>query len=407
MQAADWDCGGVDTCEARPENRFGSGTRMQTKIISTFQSNTYEPSLVEAGRALREGALVLFPTETVYGVAANAARPDALRRLRELKGSTASSRPFTVHLGRKSDAAKYLTRPSAVLRRLSRKCWPGPLTMVVQEASPEQTEIFRVCPQEQQREIYYEGRVGLRCPDHPAALVLLGRVEMPIVATSANASGQAPPTEFEAAYGNLDGKVDYALNAGRTRLGTASTVINIRDDHWSVQRAGPIEERTLRRLARSVILIVCTGNSCRSPMAEYMFRHKLAESLGVAPQDLAAAGYEVVSAGTAACAGCEASAGAVMEMARRGIDLGRHRSQPLTIELIQQAERIYVMTPEHRDLVLILAPGAASVVELLDPRGAVLDPLGGGPEDYVRTAEHLEHAVEARLKEFLDEDRNW
>lgn len=380
---------------------------MRTKVINTLHSNTYEPSLAEAGAALREGALVLFPTETVYGVAANAARPDALRRLRELKNTAASSRPFTVHLGRKADAARYLTSPSAVLRRLSRKCWPGPLTMVVQEQNPEQTEISRVCPLEQQREIYYEGRVGLRCPDHPAALALLGQVEVPIVATSANASGQTPPTEFEAAYSNLDGKVDYALDAGRTRLGAASTVIDIRDNQWGVQRAGPIEERTLRRLARSVILMVCTGNSCRSPMAEYMFRHKLAESLGLAPEDLRAAGYEVLSAGTAACPGCEVSAGALEEMARRGIDLGRHRSQPLTIELIQQAEHIYVMTPEHREMVLDLAPGAAGVVELLDPRGAVLDPLGGGPEDYVRTADHLEQAIEARLKEFLDEDRNW
>jgi tRNA threonylcarbamoyl adenosine modification protein (Sua5/YciO/YrdC/YwlC family) len=380
---------------------------MQTKVINASQSNPDAPYLEEASTALRAGALVLFPTETVYGVAANAARPEALRRLRELKGSAVSLRPFTVHLGRKNDAARYLTSPPAVLRRLSRKCWPGPLTVVVHERNPDRTEISRACPAEQMSEIYFEGRVGLRCPDHPAALALLGQLDSPVVATSANAAGQNPPTEFEVAYSSLDGKVDYALDAGRTRLGAASTVIDVRDDHWRLQRPGPIEERTLRRLARSVILMVCTGNSCRSPMAEYLFRHKLAERLGLAPEDLLAAGYEVVSAGTAACPGCGVSSGALQEMARRGIDLGRHRSQPLTIELIQQAERIYVMTPEHRDVVLGLAPGSAGMVELLDPRGPVVDPLGGAPEDYLRTADHLEQAIEARLKEFLDEDRNW
>ena len=381
---------------------------MQTKVISTLQSNTYAASIAEAAVALREGALVLFPTETVYGVAANAADPDALRRLRELKNSAAvSQRPFTVHLGRKSDAGKYVTGPSALLRRLSRKCWPGPLTMVVQEAQPERAEIFRVCPREQQPELYYEGRVGLRCPDHPAALELIGQLNVPVVATSANARGQIPPTEFEAAYNNLGGKVEYALDAGSTKLGAASTVINVHDHQWSVQRAGPIQERTLRRLSRSVILMVCSGNSCRSPMAEYMFRNKLAESLGMSPEELRAAGYEVLSAGTAACPGCEASPGALLEMRRRGIDLSPHRSQPLTIELIQQAERIYVMTPEHRAMVLDLAPGAAEVVQLLDARGAIMDPMGGGPEEYLKTADRLDQAIDARLKEFVDEDRNW
>ena len=379
---------------------------MQTKIVNTLHSSTYASSLGQVVEALRDGALVVFPTETVYGIAANAARPDALRRLREIKKSP-DSRPFTVHLGRAADAALYVASPSAVLRRLSRKCWPGPLTMVVEELRPKDTEIARICPEEQLGEIYCAGRVGLRCPDHPVAFSLLGSAGVPVVATSANVAGQSPPTEFDAAIANMQGWVDYALDAGRTRMGAASTIVAIRGDEWSMQRAGPIDERILRRMARSVILMICTGNSCRSPMAEYMFRHKLAESLGLSPAELAAAGYEVRSAGTSACGGCEASPGAVEEMGRRGMDLSRHRSQPLTVELLQQAERIYVMTPEHREMVLDLAPGAADRVELLDPQGPVLDPVGGGPEEYLRTADHLAQAIESRVKEFVDEDRNW
>ncbi len=380
---------------------------MQTKIVNALDSEAYASSLGQVSAALRDGGLVLFPTETVYGVAANAARPDAIERLRRLKNSPRESRPFTVHLGRKADAAQYVTSSSPVMRRLARKFWPGPLTMVVEEPAPEQTQVAQVCPPQQLREIYREQRVGLRCPDHAVALALLSQAGVPVVGTSANVAGQAPPTDFEAAIGALGGQVDFAVDAGRTRLGAASTVVEVTGNEWWVQRTGPIEERVLRRTARSVILMVCTGNSCRSPMAEYIFRHKLAESLGYTPHELAAAGYEVMSAGTGACPGCEASAGAVEEMARRGIDLTPHRSQPLTIELAQLAERIYVMTPDHLRLVLDLVPGASDRVELLDPEGPVIDPLGGGPEEYQACADVVEQLVDKRVKEFLDEDRNW
>ena len=142
-------------------------------------------------------------------------------------------------------------------------------------------------------------------------------------------------------------------------------------------------------------------------MAEYLFRHKLAKKLGCDVSELSAAGYEVVSAGTLGFSGSEASAGAIEEMARRDIDIGAHRSQPLTVELIQQAERIYVMSPEHRSVTLDLVPAAAGRIELLDVKGPVVDPIGGGADEYQRCARHLERLVEKRLKEFLDEDRHW
>jgi protein-tyrosine phosphatase len=142
-------------------------------------------------------------------------------------------------------------------------------------------------------------------------------------------------------------------------------------------------------------------------MAEYLFRHKLAKRLECTLEELAVAGYEVWSAGTYALMGGEASAGAQAEMSQRGIGVGGHRTQPLTVELIQQAERIWVMSSEHRSAVLDLAPGAAGRVELLDPDGPVADPMGAGADEYRRCAAHIERMVEARLEEFLNEDRNW
>lgn len=379
---------------------------MPTKIVNSVDAANYGSTLSEAAAALRDGALVIFPTETVYGIAANAAHAAAMGRLRHVKGRT-PDRPFTVHLARRSDARRYLPDPSPLIRRLIRKAWPGPLTLVCDVPRIEETEIAQTCPREQWKEIFYEGTVGLRCPDHPAAEFLLGQADAPIVASSANRTGNPPPFDAQEALRDLEGQADYVIDAGRTRLHAASSVVEVRGNAWKMQRTGALDERTLARLARSEFLFVCTGNTCRSPMAAALFRQKLAQRLGLSPEELAAAGYFISSAGTFGGGGAPASEGGMQEMARRGIDLTGHRSQPLTIELLQRAEKIYAMSPDHREIALALAPGAAGRTELMDKNRAVSDPVGGGPDEYRACADQLERAVEARLEEFLHEDRDW
>ena len=379
---------------------------MQTETITSDDQSRYSESLARAAAALRDGALVVFPTETVYGVGASALHADALARLRAVKGR-AYDKPFTVHLARRADARRYVGSPPPLACRLARKAWPGPLTLICKVRSPEREEIAREAPSERLTDIFRGGRVGLRCPSHVMAAELLREAGVPVVASSANRAGNPPPTDLPEALRDLGGAVEFAIDGGKARLSSPSTIVEIQDRNWRIRRKGIIDERTIRRMATSEVLMVCTGNSCRSPLAEYLFQEKLADRLGIPVRQLAAEGYGVSSAGTLGCEGLPISDGSREELAKRGIEAGQHRSQPLTIELIQRSERIYTMVSEHRQAVLDLVPSAADRVVPLDGNGVVPDPIGCGPDEYQRCASQIERAVEARLEEFLNEDRNW
>ncbi len=378
---------------------------MAAERITVQEKDAHGDALAQVARALRDGALVIFPTETVYGIAASAADPAAVARLRAAK-KRRDSQPFTVHIGDPQDAAAFVPEPPPVAVHLARRAWPGPLTLVFREVAADAAPVLREHPQARQQ-VYRDDSVGLRCPDHAVARELLRAAGVPVVASSANVAGARPPADADQAAEQLGEQADWIVDAGPARYRSASTIVEVGSQGLTILRTGVLDERTIRRMAVRRILLVCTGNSCRSPLAEYMLRQALAKRLGIDPEALENAGYAVTSAGTAAMTGAPMSSGSLEALRRRGIDGSTHRSQPLSEMLIREADRIWCMSPEHREAVLARVPGAAARTELFDPAGAVFDPIGQGPEVYERCAQHIETLVARRVKELVDEDRTW
>ncbi|NOT02144.1 MAG: threonylcarbamoyl-AMP synthase [Phycisphaerales bacterium] len=371
---------------------------MAIRTVQVDGAGGFGDGVRDAVDVLNGGGLVVFPTETVYGIAARADRPDGLRRLREAKDRT-DGKPFTIHIGDRADAARYVPDMGPLARRLTKKAWPGPLTVLLTTADPASTPFGSALDAEALDAVYDAGTVGLRCPDSAAACDLLRRIDGPVAAASANRAGRRPARTVDEALADLNGFVDLALDGGPARHQRASTIVRIRGDDFEIVRDGVYDERMLRSFARLNLLFVCTGNTCRSPMAKVVAERLVAERLGCDVGDLAGRNIDITSAGTSAGSGSRAAANAVEVMQRRRLELNGHRSQPLTVGLANQADHIFVMTESHREQVLELVRSAGERAVRLAGEGDIDDPIGGDVEAYEKCASQIETALRVRLAE--------
>lgn len=193
-------------------------------------------SLKEAGKLLREGQLVVFPTETVYGLGANALDPAAVQRIFDAKGRP-SDNPLIVHVA-SAEAAKLLVAEwTPMADRLARAFWPGPLTLVLKRASKVPAAVSAGLDS-----------VAVRVPAHPVAQQVLRAAGVPVAAPSANASGRPSPTTAQHAEADLGDKVQLYLDGGPSQVGLESTVISLLGAKPVILRVGGIPKEALTRV---------------------------------------------------------------------------------------------------------------------------------------------------------------
>ncbi len=370
---------------------------MPAEVIQLDSLSPDAEAIERAARRLADGGLVAFPTETVYGLAANAALPESVERLRQLKGRD-PGQPFTVHLGRSEDGRAYVPDISPAGRRFIRKGWPGPLTLVFPVDDPESVDARGGLSAEGMAAIYAGNTVGLRHPDHPVAEMLVRQAGAPIIASSANVAGADAPVEADQIAPDMRDHIDIILDAGPTRYRKGSTIVSLNGTGYKIIRTGVWDERTIRRLSMIDILFVCTGNTCRSPIAEGLCRQMLAKRLGCRIDELLARGVHVHSAGTLGLSGSGVSPESVQACGLRGVDISGHTSTGLTIELIRPADHVFVMARHHLEAVRSIARGSADRASLLADED-IADPIGGSVDEYERIARLISDALEQRLQE--------
>lgn len=334
---------------------------MKTTIIKLDPRHPNPDRLREVSGQLLRGKIVAFPTETVYGLAACATQPAAVTRLQELK-QRSDDKPFTYHIGNLGVLEQLGVVQSRTFRFLTSRFWPGPVTLIALNRQDE--------------------KIGLRFPKNEIASRMINQCNEPVVATSANISGEKSPRTAEEVLKIFPNEIDVVIDGGPCEWGEDSTVVDtvtsppqiLRRGVYADQVADAVEKIKLGKFTRKRILIVCTGNTCRSPMAEGWLHSELARK-GLNEQ------IEISSCGICARDGGNAAMESILALKNDEITFEGFKTRLCRREDVLTADLILAMSEEHQKFISELCPPVKDRIIVLN----VADPVGMSYEFYERS----------------------
>jgi protein-tyrosine phosphatase len=340
----------------------------------------------EVWETLAAGSAVVLPGDLGYEVLLNPAGPDAAARL----GAATTNPPAVLAWGPATPTEFGLTVPT-IAHRLMFRAWPAPLTVALpaEGFSPpaDWSDAIR-------DRVTAGGVVRFRSPDHPVCeAVNLALSESPTLVVDTFLPTAA------AVAGRLGEATGLIISGGERPADGRPTVVRVDAAGCRVVEPGVFSDEELRKLSARIILFVCTGNTCRSPLAEGLAKNLLAQRLGCPVGDLPARGYWVLSAGVAAYGGGPATPESAEAAAELGADLSFHRSRPVNPQLLAAADDVIAMTRGHADALAARFPGLGPAVRLLADPDDLDDPIGGGPAVYRECA----RAILTHLERFIPE----
>jgi len=206
---------------------------MNTEILSTHTPQLFSDAVRRAVALLRAGAVVALPTETVYGLAANALDIAAVSRIFQIKGRPANN-PLIVHVASQSMARRCVTEFPAVAEKLSQAFWPGPLTLVLHGAAQIPANVTAG-----------GNTVAIRWPAHPFIQAVIRECDFPLAAPSANLSNQISPTNADHVRSQLSGKISLIVDGGQSQVGIESTVLDLTVSPPVILRPGMIHAESI------------------------------------------------------------------------------------------------------------------------------------------------------------------